>query len=212
MTKEQATIEYFNLVRDALGNPRAEGEVHHIVPRSCGGLDCDTNLVRLTYEEHFKAHELLPFIYDKGREHMAMVHARWMMSHTRGLEVNPDEYAQLKQCLSESMRGRIVSDETRQRLSESHIGLPSPRKGTHVSEETRAKLKKHSPWNKGRHLSESDKQRKRASALNHVTPQFRQRMREIALKRVTNGTHNFLKRNRSTAARPTCATITAANC
>ena len=96
MTKEQATIEYHELICGALDIPRMEGEVHHIVPRSCGGLDCDTNLVRLTCQEHFKAHELLPFIYDKGREHKAMVCAWGMMSGKfGGEEVSAEEYANL---------------------------------------------------------------------------------------------------------------------
>lgn len=39
--------------------PAVEGEVHHIIPRSMGGTNDKTNLVKLTYREHFLAHLLL---------------------------------------------------------------------------------------------------------------------------------------------------------
>jgi hypothetical protein len=39
--------------------PTAYTEVHHIKPRSLGGSDDESNLVRLTYREHYLAHWLL---------------------------------------------------------------------------------------------------------------------------------------------------------
>jgi hypothetical protein len=39
--------------------PTAYTEVHHIKPRSMGGSDDPSNLVRLTYREHFICHMLL---------------------------------------------------------------------------------------------------------------------------------------------------------
>jgi hypothetical protein len=39
------------------------GEKHHIVPRCLGGTDDKTNLVKLTPEEHYVAHQLLVKIY-----------------------------------------------------------------------------------------------------------------------------------------------------
>lgn len=38
-------------------------EVHHILPRSCGGSDDPENLVRLDYRRHFLAHWLLTKFY-----------------------------------------------------------------------------------------------------------------------------------------------------
>lgn len=142
MTKEQATIEYHELICGALDTMRMEGEVHHIVPRSCGGLDCDTNLVRLTCQEHYKAHELLPFIYDKGREHRAMVFA-WNVLSKRG-SVSEEQFAVLRKQLKESNRliamGRVCSDDTKRKISEAMKGRPSPNKGRKASTETRAKM------------------------------------------------------------------------
>lgn len=36
------------------------GEKHHILPKSMGGSDEETNLVMLTYREHYICHWLLP--------------------------------------------------------------------------------------------------------------------------------------------------------
>ena len=38
-------------------------EKHHIIPKCMGGSDSDDNLVKLTAEEHFVAHQLLVKIY-----------------------------------------------------------------------------------------------------------------------------------------------------
>ena len=54
-------------------------EIHHIVPRSLGGDDSETNLVKLTPREHYHAHLLLSKIY-LGAEQIKMVHALRMMS------------------------------------------------------------------------------------------------------------------------------------
>ena len=54
-------------------------EIHHIVPKAFNGSDEDSNLVRLTYREHFLAHWLLTKIYNEGRGRRAMVYALMMM-------------------------------------------------------------------------------------------------------------------------------------
>lgn len=59
------------------------GEVHHILPRSLGGGDEPSNLVKLTYREHFLAHWLLTKIYD-GAARSAMVYALHCMSMAIG--------------------------------------------------------------------------------------------------------------------------------
>lgn len=54
-------------------------EVHHIIPRSCGGLDEDSNLVKLTYAEHFIAHKLLTKFYT-GANRLKMLSSMVLMS------------------------------------------------------------------------------------------------------------------------------------
>ena len=52
-------------------------ESHHIIPRCIGGTDEKTNLVDLTPEEHYTAHQLLVKIYPDNRE---LIHAAVMMT------------------------------------------------------------------------------------------------------------------------------------
>jgi HNH endonuclease len=59
--------------------PTAYTEVHHIVPRSLGGSDDDSNLVRLTYREHYIAHWLLTKFHTGINLHK-MQRALWAMT------------------------------------------------------------------------------------------------------------------------------------
>ena len=57
---------YFNIIRNRRNNPLSTdeyGEVHHIKPRSFGGLDAPNNLIRLSAREHFIVHFLLYKMY-----------------------------------------------------------------------------------------------------------------------------------------------------
>jgi hypothetical protein len=54
-------------------------ETHHIVPRSMGGSDDDTNLVKLTAREHFICHLLLPKMTEGTARHK-MIRAYIIMS------------------------------------------------------------------------------------------------------------------------------------
>lgn len=53
-----------------------------------------------------------------------------------------DPWNKGKKCpeISESMRGRIHSPETRKKMSEAKRGKPSPKKGSKISEEQKAKI------------------------------------------------------------------------
>lgn len=54
-------------------------EIHHVIPRSIGGTNEQSNLVELTLKEHFLCHELLVYIYPNSKE---VVYALWMMATT----------------------------------------------------------------------------------------------------------------------------------
>lgn len=56
--------------------PPESKEVHHILPRCLGGSDDDSNLVSLTPEEHYVAHQLLAKMYPDNRK---LLHAATMM-------------------------------------------------------------------------------------------------------------------------------------
>ena len=54
-------------------------EHHHILPKSLGGTDDNSNLVYITAREHFVCHWLLTKIYPTGDEHWKMINALRMM-------------------------------------------------------------------------------------------------------------------------------------
>lgn len=147
-------------------------EVHHIIPRACGGGDAEWNLVRLTPEEHYRCHELLPFIYTEGKEHGKMVYAWNMMGRIRGVKVDDEIYGQLRREYAEmrcetpgTFTGRKHSEESKRLMSKAHTGKPSTLKGrpgrAHTEEEKRhiseiQTGKRHSEeWN--RHISNGHK-------------------------------------------------------
>ena len=59
--------------------PACYTEVHHVLPRSLGGSDDGSNLVRLTYREHFICHWLLTKIHTGINLHK-MQRALWAMT------------------------------------------------------------------------------------------------------------------------------------
>jgi hypothetical protein len=83
-------------------------EAHHIVPKCIGGADEATNIVMLTPEEHYVAHQLLVKIYT----HPKLIQAAVMMTvsnytHANGLGRNNKLYGWLKKKYSEVCKQRI---------------------------------------------------------------------------------------------------------
>lgn len=117
-------------------------ENHHIVPRCFGGDNSKQNLVLLTAREHFLCHYLLVKIQLRdSREYHQMLHAFMLMKgmnlkqnryvNSRMYEALKKDYASYsstkrkgaslssnhKEKISKSMRGHVVSDETRAIIS-----------------------------------------------------------------------------------------------
>ena len=74
---------YNRIIENRQTNPIPKneyGENHHIIPRSLGGNEDVSNLVRLTAKEHFICHALLAEMYPKySNEWFKMNHAFMMM-------------------------------------------------------------------------------------------------------------------------------------
>ena len=71
---------YDALIARAAGRVLTEYcEGHHIIPRSLGGNNAKSNIVKLTYREHFLAHWLL-IKFTKGRTRRRMMHALTRMA------------------------------------------------------------------------------------------------------------------------------------
>ncbi len=118
-------------------------EKHHIVPRSLGGSNDPDNLILLTAREHFIAHLLLPkFLI--GAHRKKMVRARWYLSNlskydnvinSRTFEKYRLEYSGIISGSNHHNYGKVLSEETKAKMSESRTGLKR-------SEETKAKMSK----------------------------------------------------------------------
>lgn len=57
-------------------------EIHHIIPKCLGGTNTKDNLVKLTPEEHFVAHQLLVKIYPTNRKLVLALSAMRMSNRT----------------------------------------------------------------------------------------------------------------------------------
>ena len=75
-------------------------ETHHIIPKCMGGTDDAANLVDLTPEEHFVAHQLLVRIYPKNYK---LVNAAVMMTANSSGKRNNKLYGWIKRRLSIAM-------------------------------------------------------------------------------------------------------------
>lgn len=119
-------------------------EKHHIIPKCFGGPDTKDNLVSLTPEEHFLAHQLLVKMHP---EHKGLKYALFMMTigpngrrnnnklfgwikrdyaenrpkskgHT-GRKLSPEHVAKLKAARAK----QVITDETKQKISRTKTGV-----------------------------------------------------------------------------------------
>lgn len=77
-------------------------EIHHILPRCIGGDNSPSNLVKLTPEEHFLAHQLLVKIHPNNSKLAFAAHL--MTVHTTNNRLNNKLYGWLRRRLSEAKK------------------------------------------------------------------------------------------------------------
>ena len=99
-------------------------DIHHILPRSLGGSDENYNLIKLTYKEHFVAHHILWKCYNG-----VMVQAFWAMQHKHKIRLSAIQYEKLRKEESLLLKGRVLSEEHKRKISESHKGDKNPMYG-----------------------------------------------------------------------------------
>lgn len=145
-------------------------ERHHIVPRCMNGTDDDENLVLLTAREHFIIHKLLCEIYPNNRKLLfaftLFINKFNSNGQLREYRVSSREYERCKRLLSihghsnetkekisKANSGRVMSDESNKKRSESAKGKTAWNKGTKLTKEQLSKHATHQPgyevWNKG---------------------------------------------------------------
>lgn len=164
--------EYIAIIHNRQQDPLPKGqygEVHHIIPRSCGGCNKKWNKVKLTPEEHYRCHYLLTFLYATGEEHEKMVCAWNALKGThKGLNVSQSEYGSLKReysaLMSRRFKGVKKSEEQKKKASISLKGKSLGRQtflGQHHSEEAKQKNRLahlgKEPWNKGKKFGPTGK-------------------------------------------------------
>ncbi len=138
------------------------GENHRILPGCMGGTYTKSNVVRLTAEEHFVAHQLLVKMHPKN---YLLAHAAWgMTAGPKGKRNGNKKFGWLKRRHAEAMSilhtGKKASAETRAKQSVSSKGkkksaehcanISAGQKGKKFSAETRAIIGAHQ---KGRKAS-----------------------------------------------------------
>lgn len=77
-------------------------ERHHIKPRCLGGKDISSNLVHLTAEEHFVAHQLLVKIYPGNHKLIFALNAMSMSRPGQEERLNNKQYGWIKRRVAES--------------------------------------------------------------------------------------------------------------
>ncbi len=157
---------YNNLIARAQ-NRVLEGyfEKHHIVPRCLNGTNDIENLVALTPEEHYVAHQLLVKMHP---DHRGLIAAMVMMGATRNTNKlygwARRKYAQsltentgwvhseeTKAKIAEALRGQLKSKKTRKKMSVAKKGKRSWKKGMTGFNATAGSWKKgNTPWNVGK--------------------------------------------------------------
>lgn len=142
-------------------------EAHHIIPKSfkLGGEKDKTNLAYLTAREHFICHKLLIHATKNTKYHYSSVAAcakfTQQSNKQQRLILSSHDYEFVRKCCSIAQSNRIVSEETKQKMSNSKKGkklidshknnISLSGMGRIVSEETREKLR-------GRKMSEAHRQ------------------------------------------------------
>lgn len=98
-------------------------ESHHIIPLCLGGPDDASNLVNLTPEEHFLAHQLLVKIHPNNP---SLVYAAHMMtvSSPRADRSKNKLFGWLRRKNSEAQKEKEFSQTTRQRMAEAVKNKP----------------------------------------------------------------------------------------
>lgn len=102
---------YYNIIKRAQTRIiTGYTEKHHIIPRSLGGTNDQSNLVRLTAKEHFVCHLLLTKMTE-GKFKRSMCYAVWQMTNINGRTTRErytptaSMYEVLRRQLSESYKG-----------------------------------------------------------------------------------------------------------
>lgn len=128
-------LKHYNLLIERSRNRDLDQytEQHHVIPKCMGGNDDKNNLVDLTPEEHYLAHQLLVKIYP---ENSGLAHAANMMCVNR---TNNKLYGWVRRRLSQSMKLNNPNKGGNSRRQYNKIN-GSPNKGYKHTDDTKQLL------------------------------------------------------------------------
>lgn len=116
---------YSNIIQRSLTRVKSnEYELHHIIPRCEGGSNEPSNLVYLTFREHFLCHRLLTKCFLNSIKANRMFSAMCMVKSTklkRSIKNSKDYYYYRKLGI-QSLTGTKHSDLTKQKIKEALTG------------------------------------------------------------------------------------------
>ena len=118
---------YFSIIDRSQSRDEIEsGELHHIIPRSIGGSDSNTNLVRLTFREHFICHLLLTKMVE-GENRTKMYYAlKFMTAKSKRMnsrsKLSSRSFETVRRLFAEARRQSVHSQESRKKTSLSMAG------------------------------------------------------------------------------------------
>jgi len=109
------TTYYYGIINKAKNRILSDNiytEKHHIIPKSLGGSNLQTNLIILTLREHFVCHWLLTKMFDNKNNKIKMHHALWNMINTRkNVKISSRLYEQLKMKHYQTIQGSQVGEK-----------------------------------------------------------------------------------------------------
>ena len=134
---------------------KLSGEKHHIKPKSLfPELAKDkTNIIKLTYREHYICHWLLYKVYEELGDKFAlhkMAAALWYMSNSHNEFVTPKQFEIVRQKFTDSIKNRVISEESRIKMGIHSKGIP---KSEIQKQKQRNAMIGRTPWNKGIYYS-----------------------------------------------------------
>lgn len=154
-------------------------ERHHVVPKCMGGGNESANIVKLTGEEHYVAHQLLTKMFPSV-QWLALAAIR-MAKHCTGNKV----YGWLRRRLSASMTGKPLSDAAYEKLvknkrtPEARANSAQKQRGKKHSEATKLKIRTSKI---GKKRSAESIAKSSAGLMGHVTSEETKRKIGLANK------------------------------
>lgn len=118
-------------------------EVHHILPKCMGGTNDRSNLVRMPIRYHIMAHVLLAYAYLSNTKLIFAANAM-LMHKTKNPEIirgfSTSLITRIRENAIKARVGYKYTQESKDKISISHLGNKNPMFGKKASIETRKKM------------------------------------------------------------------------